>query len=46
MALKALECRKCGHSWIPREGELPKVCPRCKSYAWNDEQKGKEEKKV
>jgi predicted Zn-ribbon and HTH transcriptional regulator len=31
-------CNKCGYSWIPNDGIAPKVCTKCKSYAWNDKQ--------
>ena len=24
-------CERCGHEWLPRTGEEPRVCPRCKS---------------
>lgn len=32
--MQNLECQKCGHKWIPRL--VPQMCPRCKSYKWND----------
>ncbi len=38
------KCKKksCGHEWYPRIlGVRPIVCPRCKSYDWDDD---KEEK--
>jgi len=33
-------CERCEHEWIPRdalkgEGELPTICPKCKSPYWN-----------
>jgi len=28
-------CEKCGHKWIPRNEERPRVCPRCKSAWWD-----------
>lgn len=33
------KCNRCGHSWKPRQDELPKVCPnpKCKSPYWNSE---------
>lgn len=33
--VKKLTCKKCAYEWFPNRPELPKVCPRCKSYAWN-----------
>jgi uncharacterized OB-fold protein len=30
-------CNRCGHTWVPRENEEPKVCPACKSPYWNKE---------
>ena len=31
-------CERCGHEWAPREpersGQLPTVCPKCKSPYW------------
>jgi predicted Zn-ribbon and HTH transcriptional regulator len=27
-------CR-CGHEWITREAERPRVCPKCKSANWD-----------
>lgn len=36
---KVLECLcdrdGCGHKWITRSDQLPKVCPRCKSRDWH-----------
>lgn len=32
-------CNKCQYDWIPNNGIPPKICPRCKSYYWNTEQK-------
>lgn len=34
-----LSCDRCGHTWIPRRGELPAVCPRCKRLDWNTPEK-------
>lgn len=29
-------CRcRCGHKWLPRETERPRVCPKCKSANWD-----------
>lgn len=36
--LPKLECKRCGHTWVPRTGEPPAVCPKCKSPRWNIEQ--------
>ena len=31
-----LGCRcRCGHEWLPREPEKPRVCPKCKSANWD-----------
>ena len=31
-----LGCRcRCGHTWLPREPEKPRVCPKCKSPNWD-----------
>ena len=33
-----LGCRcRCGHEWIARERERPRVCPKCKSPNWDRE---------
>jgi len=34
--LPKLKCKKCGHTWIPRNPKLPKVCPVCKRVDWNE----------
>jgi len=31
-------CR-CGHEWISREPERPRVCPKCKSPNWDRQKK-------
>jgi len=28
-------CERCGHEWVPREKQEPRVCPKCKSPYWN-----------
>ena len=33
--LPVLSCTRCGHTWIPRRPEPPKVCPKCKSPYWD-----------
>ena len=31
-----LGCRcRCGHEWITRNRERPRVCPKCKSANWD-----------
>ena len=30
-----LICKRCGHKWIPRVKEVL-MCPKCKSYKWNE----------
>lgn len=30
------ECKRCGWKWIPRTANMPRECPNCKSYKWND----------
>ena len=36
-----LGCRcRCGHEWLPRGGEKPRVCPKCKSPNWDRPMKG------
>ena len=32
-------CSRCGHEWIPRKPEHPRVCPRCKSPFWDRERR-------
>ena len=33
-------CKRCGHTWRPREpGVRPKTCPKCKSYVWDQDRK-------
>jgi hypothetical protein len=33
-------CERCGHTWITRTEEVPKVCSRCKRKDWNDDNDG------
>ena len=35
------KCKQCGYEWTPRM-KIPKACPSCKRYDWN--QPKKEEK--
>lgn len=39
-----LTCKRCGHKWLPMDGP-PVVCPRCKSYKWNEPKKKHEQRK-
>ena len=41
MKLPVLKCRRpgCGHQWIPRRPDMPKVCPKCKQTDWNQKRK-------
>ena len=32
-------CERCGHGWITRSQEIPKVCPKCKNPYWNTPKK-------
>jgi hypothetical protein len=32
-----LQCKHCGHMWLPRIIPLPAKCPRCQSAYWNRE---------
>ena len=33
--VEVCECSRCGHRWIPRINN-PVMCPKCKSYYWDD----------
>ncbi len=39
--IKELRCKRCGHSWIPRQNEV-RICPNCKSAWWDKEQEDEE----
>jgi len=32
--IKELDCKQCGHKWIPRSGDV-RMCPKCKSVNWD-----------
>jgi predicted Zn-ribbon and HTH transcriptional regulator len=32
--LEGCRCR-CGHEWLPRDNEKPRVCPKCKTPNWD-----------
>jgi predicted Zn-ribbon and HTH transcriptional regulator len=38
-------CKKCDHSWVPRNELYPRVCPRCKSAWWDIPPSNKENEK-
>jgi predicted Zn-ribbon and HTH transcriptional regulator len=38
-AIQTYKCLRCGHVWVPRKKEKPRVCPKCKSPYW-DKPKG------
>lgn len=33
--LDGYKCDRCGHEWLRRGHDDPKVCPQCKSPYWN-----------
>ncbi len=37
--LQGCRCR-CGHEWLPRNDEKPRVCPKCKSPNWDRPKRG------
>ena len=37
-----LECKRCGHDWLPRIEGHPEQCPKCRSYYWDTEPKKKD----
>lgn len=39
--MKTLVCKRCGHQWMPRKPEAPKLCPNpsCHSPRWNEVKK-------
>ena len=40
--MEAWKCERCGHVWMPRGSEKPKVCSRCKSPYWDEPRKNDE----
>lgn len=33
-------CYRCKHAWVPRDiGEIPEICPKCKSPYWKTPKK-------
>jgi predicted Zn-ribbon and HTH transcriptional regulator len=44
--VSVLACRcRCGHEWIARDQERPRVCPKCKSANWDREKLFERKKK-
>ena len=35
--MEKLMCKCCEYQWHPRSNQLPKCCPKCKSYQWDSE---------
>ncbi|MBU4086866.1 MAG: hypothetical protein KKB21_04805 [Nanoarchaeota archaeon] len=35
ITLEGYCCERCGHRWVARNKEEPRVCPRCKSPYWD-----------
>jgi len=33
-----LECKRCGHRWIPKKEDV-RQCPKCKTAYWDKERK-------
>lgn len=33
--VKGFRCLRCGHEWLPKRKEEPRVCPKCHSPYWN-----------
>lgn len=39
--VEGYRCERCNHEWIPRKGEYPILCPKCKSAYWDKPRKNK-----
>lgn len=33
--LPRFKCLRCGHTWSPHQGEVPRCCAFCKTPYWN-----------
>lgn len=43
LTVRQLDCKRCGHRWIPNRPVKPKVCPKCKNPNWNKIKKLKQQ---
>lgn len=34
-----ITCKRCDHEWISKTEKKPLMCPRCKTYKWNEKKK-------
>jgi rubrerythrin len=34
-----LTCKRCGYRWKPRVDSVPRQCPACKTYRWNEQKR-------
>jgi len=42
--LDGWKCERCEYSWPKRrDGNYPKICPKCRSYYWDRARKEKKE---
>lgn len=37
--VRGFRCFRCGHEWVPKRKEEPRVCPNCHSPYWNKPRK-------
>lgn len=44
--IQYLKCNRCGHEWIPRSPNYPKVCAKCNSPYWNKKRSMNMKKKI
>ena len=35
ITLEGYRCERCDHKWVPRDNNVPRVCPKCKSPYWD-----------
>jgi len=45
LKVKAYQCERCLHRWIPKKEQYPITCPKCKSAYWDKPRQNKEKKK-